>query len=516
MSMPDQILKAHPKVVSFVLGAVSVLALPPYYCFGLLFISLMGLFCLINNSDSCKQAFSRGYWFGFGFFGLGLSWIGNALLVEGGIISWLYPLVPLAAGAFFGLFIGFPALLTRMLRGFGGRFVAFPALWVLFEWIRSFIFTGFPWNLLGSALSFSPVLIQTAAIGGTYLLSLLVLYISLSPLIYLQHRDKAHFWGSLSLLGGLCGVILIYGSIRLQSYPSSLKTNYLVRLVQPAISQDQKWNRRTLEDNFEQYIQMSRAPSASPLSLTVWGETASPFPLDYDSARQQQIVAAVPKRGYLAVGSISYRRNPEGGYNPLNTMFLFDDEGRIKAQYSKTHLVPFGEYIPFRRWLPQAIRPFTKVISDFAVGNGPETFSLSNLPPLGVAICYEIIFPHQIISATNPPEVLLNLTNDGWYGKSSGPYQHLEATRLRAVEEGITIVRAANSGISGIFSPTGEISGRIGLHQRGISDTYLSYPLSIATFYKTYGNLIPLLIILILVIGAVVVSICSIKDIKKC
>lgn len=513
--MPHQILTAHPKKISFIFGALSVLALPPYYCLPLLFITISGLFYLINKSDSPKQAFSRGYWFGFGFFGLGFSWIGNALLVEGGIVSWLYPLVPLVSGAFFGLFIGFPALLTHIIKGFWGRFISFPAFWVLFEWIRSFIFTGFPWNLLGSTLSFSPLLIQTVALGGTYLLSLLVLYLSLSPQIYLHRRNKIHLIGSMFFFGLLSGFILTYGYIRLQSYQPSSLSDYQIRIVQPSISQDQKWNRQTLEQNFQQYIDMSRLPSASPLSLTVWGETASPFPLDLEPSRQQQITSATPNGGYLAVGSISYRLNPDGSYNPLNTMFLFDSQGHIQAQYSKSHLVPFGEYIPFRRWLPSAVRPFTKVIADFATGHGPETFHLNNLPSFGVAICYEIIFPHQIIDKTEPPSVLLNLTNDGWYGKSSGPYQHFEATRLRAVEEGITIIRAANSGISGIFSPTGILSGEIGLHQQGISDTYLSHPLSIPTFYKIYGNKIPLFIILILAICGITASIYSTKEAKS-
>ncbi len=491
---------AFPKSVSFLLGALAVLALPPFWLLPILWLSFGGLFWLVSHAPNLRQAFSRGYWFGFGFFAFGFSWIGNALLIDARSFGWLYPLVPLASGAFFGLFAAFPALLTRSLKTIPAQIVAFPAFWVFFEWLRSFILTGFPWNLLGSVLTFSPLTIQAAALGGTYLLSLLTLYMAIAPVIWLSQRTPARLAGTLLTLLLPASFILLYGNNRLTTYTSEPDKRYLVRLVQPAIPQRLKWSRTALENNFQKYIELSRLPAEAPLSLIVWGETASPFPLELDNRHRQQLLPAIPENGTLAVGTLGYKPDNEGKIRPVNAMLLLNHQGKILNEYNKTHLVPFGEYIPFRSLIPRSIRPITNVISDFLPGNGPETFRLPGLPALSAAICYEIIFPSQIINKQTPPEILLNLTNDGWYGKSAGPYQHLAATMLRAVEEGVTIIRAANSGISGIFTPTGILTGKIPLHQSGISDTWLSAPLSIPGFYRRYGNKIPLSLCLILTI----------------
>ena len=168
-------LATHKKSLCFATGAISVLALPPYYVFPLLFISISYLLFSISKADSAKKAFAYGYWFGFGWFAFGLSWIGNALLIDAAALGWLYPITLFASGAFFGLFIGIPAALTHYFKKAYAQWLAFAALWVIFEWIRSFILTGFPWNLMGSVLSFSPLLLQSVSIFGTYGLSLLVL-----------------------------------------------------------------------------------------------------------------------------------------------------------------------------------------------------------------------------------------------------------------------------------------------------------------------------------------------------
>ena len=178
-------------------------------------------------------------------------------------------------------------------------------------------------------------------------------------------------------------------------------------------------------------------------------------------------------------------------------MLSFGKNGTIEASYDKSHLVPFGEYIPLRHLLPNFIRPIANTISDFQAGNGPQTITLPNIPPLGIQICYEIIFPHQITDKNNKPDWLINLTNDGWYGISSGPYQHMTTTQLRAIEEGLTIVRSANSGISGIINRYGKIISQIDLNKEDILDIYLPKKLQIKTIYNSFGNLIVLTICLI-------------------
>ena len=499
-------LSSHYKLTSFLLGLLSVLALPPFAAMPLLFATLSGLFAIIHTRQTKSASFWSGYWFGFGFFAAGFSWIGNALLIDASSFGWIYPLVPLLSGAFFGLFIGLPSLLCHYFKGLYARFIAFTALWVLFEWIRSFIFTGFPWNLIGTTLAPCPQLLQAASLGGTYLLSLIVLYAAQSPSLWLIKPDRRHF--SLAALV-LCLALIpafLYGIYRLAAYPAQTAKQYLIRLVQPSIPQTLKWDRASLERNFQQYIDMSRLPAEAPLSLVIWGETASPFPLDLDADHHRQIQAAIPQNGYLLTGSLSYTVNDSGRYAPVNAMFMFDHTGSLQHKYYKSHLVPFGEYIPLRQYLPRAIRPITNVISDFYAGSGPQTFHTANLPSLGIAICYEIIFPSQVINKHNPPQLLINLTNDGWYGKSSGPYQHFETTRLRAVEEGITVIRAANSGISALISPTGKVFGRLDLHQTGISDIWLPTQLSLPSFYRNYGNIILLGLILSLIILSFILS----------
>lgn len=496
-------LRKHSCTTAFLLGWLSVGALPPFNIFPLLFLSLSGLFWLINNAETAAQAFKRGYAFGFAFFAAGFSWIGNALLIEAETFGWLYPVVLIACGFFFGLFIALPAGLTFYFRGLPARFLAFPALWVLFEWLRSFFLTGFPWNLLGSTLSFSDALIQAASLGGTYLLSLIVLYAVQSPALYFCAPGRKNLFYAVFLPVLLLGGTFLYGTVRL-SQADKTPSDTIIRLVQPAIPQTLKWREETLENNFRQYIKMSE-PQNQKIAFTIWGETAAPYPLDMEPARLHEIQAAVPPRGYLITGLVRYAPAPESSrYRPRNSMFVIAPDGRIAAVYDKSHLVPFGEYIPLRRFLPEWIRPLASVIGTFEPGDGPRTVKLSGLPSLSGLICYEVIFPGQIVDPDNRPQWIVNLTNDGWYGKSAGPYQHLTATRLRAAEEGITIARAANTGISALISPYGQIIAALPLNQKGILDAALPKISSLSTPYGNYGNYF----IVILCFGNIVLAFC--------
>lgn len=210
---------------------------------------------------------------------------------------------------------------------------------------------------------------------------------------------------------------------------------------------------------------------------------------------------AVPSGGYLLTGLVRYELDGET-FAPVNSMFVINTQGKIVDFYDKSHLVPFGEYIPFRRWLPDWIRPITNVVANFLPGTGPKVIKTEGQPSFGALICYEIIFPSQIVDADNRPQWLVNLTNDGWYGVSQGPYQHLVTARMRAVEEGLSIVRAANTGISAIISPYGQITAFLPLNQKGIIDAELPAPTSLSTVYGHWGNLLPLTLCLLNIIFA--------------
>ncbi len=488
----------HPYITAFTCGLLAVGSLPPFYFFPLLFFTFPVLLWLVHNAKSGKQSFKIGYAFGFAFFAFGFSWIGNALLIEAATFGWLYPIAFLASGFFFGLFIALPTWLSFYFKNIISQYLAFCSLWVLSEWIRSFILTGFPWNLLGSVLAFHDFLIQFASIGGTYILSLLVLLSVSAPIFGINLPNKKNIFISIFTPLAILSFLSFYGFLRLDNASNEISETK-IRLVQPAIPQSMKWNQAVLEDNFTDHIKLSQKKGMEDIDFIIWGETASPFPLDIDNYHLQNARYAIPKKGYLITGLVRYEFINDKQYNTYNSLMIIDSQGRIVGQYDKSHLVPFGEYIPLRSWLPDWIRPVANVIGTFKSGKGPQKIDIPRQPSLGALICYETIFPHQIIDRNNRPQWIVNLTNDGWYGDSAGPYQHLVAARLRAVEEGITIARAANTGISALISPYGKILGQIPLNQKGNLDINLPKNSEFSTFYTQNGNFLILLIVSLLI-----------------
>lgn len=481
----------HPQLTAFGLGWLAVTALPPYYLFPMLFVSFSGLLLLLNRAISPGQAFKIAYAYGAAYFGFGLAWIGNALLIDAST-AWLYPIVIIASGAFFGLFVALPGWLAFRFQNLIGRYFAFAALWVLFEWIRSWFLTGFPWNLLGSVLAFDDSLIQFASLSGTYGLSMIVLLAAMAPAFYFRYRSKTSALVSVLIPLLLLGFLWGFGTYRLNSETLS-DSQTRIRMVQPAIPQTLKWNPAILENNLNRYIKMSQAKGIKDIDFTIWGETASPFPLDLDSFHLKSVREAVPPHGFLITGLVRYEFAADGSHHPLNSLFVIDREGKITGSYDKSHLVPFGEYIPLRRYLPEWIKPLANVIGTFKAGPGPQTVTIPGQPGFGGLICYEVIFPHQIINPDQRPEWIVNLTNDGWYGDSAGPRQHLVSSRLRAVEEGITVARVANTGISALISPYGIVLGQISLNDAGILDINLPNPSQFSTTYGKYGDLFALI-----------------------
>ncbi len=506
--MPGK-LAQYPKTIAFALGCLSVAALPPYYLLPFLIISFSGLLIMLGRNSSAKKSFLLGYWFGFGHYACGFFWITNALMLDLPRLGWLIPLVFVGSGGFFGLFTAFPALFCCRFKTFWAKLLAFAAAWTVFEWLRSFVLTGFPWNLLGTVWSFSNAAIQAASCFGTYGLSLLTIFAAAAPglLFFSRNRKAAVLAVSIPVL--ISGFLFGYGTWRLSHYPDDRFSEIKVRIVQPAIPQQMKWQPEMLEQNLQTYVNMSRPvanDSERPFNpdLVIWGETATPFVLRLEPQYLEMLLPAVPPQGFLITGILDYDYDGEK-WRPLNAMQAFDRRG-IFASYAKSHLVPFGEYIPLRRYLPDRLKPVTNVIADFMPGNGVETIRLPGIPPFGVLICYEIIFPAEVADNADRPQWLINLTNDGWYGDSAGPRQHLVATRMRAVEEGLTIVRAANSGISALISKTGTVLRQLPLNVSGTLDVYLPHSLSIDTWYKKYHNFPVLFICLLCIVLAVALN----------
>ncbi|MBE6450989.1 MAG: apolipoprotein N-acyltransferase [Alphaproteobacteria bacterium] len=469
------------KKTALVLGFLSALAFAPTYAFYLFVASFCLAFKIADNLDSYKKICAFSYWFGFAYFISGFYWIGNALLVDIVSFGWLYPIALFCIGGFFGLFMIPSFAVWQYFKhcSVWSKIFAFACVWVLLEWVRSFIFTGFPWNLLGTAFAFSDTILQMASISGTYGLSFLALIVTGCFYAFLNGRKKS----AVAVLCLLISFTVMFGMWRINGYQNT-DSDIVVRLVQPSIPQNMKWNRKALEDNFFEYVNLSAQNGLNNVDFVVWGETALPFDIKHNYEYQEVIKKAVPTNGYLLTGVVRF--DVTGGvYRPYNSMYVIDDKSNVVNFYDKNHLVPFGEYIPFRKYLPYWIRPIANSVAEFATGEKFKNITLENYQPFGALICYEIIFPDEVINRKNKPEWLVVLTNDGWYGKSSGPYQHLVATRLRAVEEGITIVRSANSGISAVIDPLGRILNQIPLHKKAYSDIKLPEQ---KTLYTTYAN----------------------------
>jgi apolipoprotein N-acyltransferase len=258
-----------------------------------------------------------------------------------------------------------------------------------------------------------------------------------------------------------------------------------LRIVQANIDPGKKGDDSLSDSIVRDYIKLTRNETGlDSVTHVVWPETATPYPFD---RYQQALADATPRNGLLVSGAVRAQLHEGLPPDVWNSLVAVGPDGTIVGTYDKFHLVPFGEYVPLHDVLP-FISKFTPGILDFTAGPGPRTLRLPGLPPVGPLICYEIIFPGQVVDAEDRPAWILNLTNDGWYGISSGPYQHFVSARLRAVEEGVPVVRAANTGISGVIDAYGRVLSQTALGETEVLDADLPRPLADLTPYARFGD----------------------------
>ena len=480
------------KTIALIAGAVLAAALPPFYQFWAVLAAFSVALWLCMQSDNGRHLAAIGYWFGFGYFACGFYWIGNALLVDVKTTGFLYPLVLILNGAFFGLLTILPFWITKFGKNIAAKMCLFTAMWFFgAEWLRSFLFTGFPWNPVSSVLAIRPALLQTLAWWGTYGLSMVVILLAMLPALWLiKPTRKRLLWPALSLSGFV--LLWEYGTFVLAHIDTSPSgEEIMVRLVQPSIPQNLKWNKETAENNFKLYFDLSTRKDNHHIDFVFWGETASPFDLTQDTFHREKLVRAVPKHGYLITGLLRFELD-EKGYVPYNSLAVINRKTQVLNLYDKHHLVPFGEYIPLRQYLPEWVHPLTNTVAEFGRGKQFKTITLDGYPEFAPLICYEVIFSDDIVRKENKPKWMVVLTNDGWYGQSAGPYQHLVAAQMRAVEEGMTVVRSANSGISAIITPYGEVPVKLALGWKGFKDAAVNLNLAHRTIFGEYGNAVPL------------------------
>ncbi len=480
--------------LAFLLGALGAGAMAPLHGVFLLIPAMTGLLWLTVSAPGARGAFAGGWWFGLGHFAAGLYWVSNALLVDAARFGWLAPLAVFGLAAVLAFFPAFVAVLTLVFtrrQSAVGKVIVFASIWTGFEWLRSWVFTGFPWNLIGSAWVFSDGMIQFAALAGVYGLSLITVLVASLPAILARSEGWGISQAPLrTITAGLLALVVVWvgGTLRLSGASQEIVPEVRLRLIQPNIDQKLKWQQDQRLKNLQEQIRMGAQESSSgepPPTHIIWSETAATFFIANNAGARRAIAQGTPVGGLTITGAPRAISTPDAGYQVWNSLHALSDKGDIVGTYDKHHLVPFGEYVPLRN-----VFNFMKVTAgatDFSPGPGPRTLHLKGLPPVSPLICYEVIFPGRVRAGTDRPDWLLNLTNDSWYGVSSGPYQHFASARLRAVEEGLPLVRVANTGISGVIDGYGRVVAKLGLGKKGVVDSNLPRPLS-RTLYGRLGD----------------------------
>jgi apolipoprotein N-acyltransferase len=499
-------------LIAFAAGAVSAAATAPLSFWPILFVTFPVLVWLIDGAGADQWrgltgAAATGWWFGFGYFLAGLYWIGFAFLVDAPTFGWLLPIAVVGLPAGLAIFTAFGVALARLLWTRGTlRILALAVALTASEWLRGHILTGFPWNAFGYALTSPLVLAQGAALIGIWGLTFLAVAIFASPATLFDDRSESR-WPRLPLTLSVAALVALaaYGTVRLARAPTRFVEGVHLRIMQPNLQQDVRFNYAAKQQVLDRYIALSERPGAAAgtgdVTHLIWPEAAFPFFLTREADALGQIAKLLHGSTVLITGAV---RLAEPVTPPdiavYNSIYVLDRDGSIASTYDKLHLVPFGEYLPFQQFLESlGLQQLTKQRGGFAAGDRRRLLAVPGAPPAVPLICYEIIFPgevgaqggtqagNQAGGQSSRPGWIINVTNDGWFGISSGPYQHFQQARVRAIEEGLPLVRAANTGISAVVDPLGRIIEKLPLGAEGAVDASLPQPIA-APAYTRVGD----------------------------
>ena len=468
----------------FATGALCVFLFAPFDAWLLLFVLIPLFFTLLNAAPTRRRALADGFFFGYGYFMAGTYWIAISLTVDADKFAWMIPFSLFGLSACFTLYFIVLAWLYHALKTpyLTRNVFLFAALWVTVEYLRSIGIFGFPWNLIGYSLVPIGFIRQAASLSGIFGLSLLTMLavMSIVPLVRGATKRYAQRFH-------LAAIALIAGLLALSAYNKSNVTvqDTRIRIVQPNIPQQMKWEEgqvNLIMRTLGSFTQLET--DADKPDIIVWPETAVPFTLHDRSDWLPYVAKWIPASSILITGAVTQQADAMG-----NGLAVIDHKAQIQARYAKRQLVPFGEFIPLRTILPlDKIAPGPV---DFTRGTETSALTPSSQPPFQPMICYESAFPWLASSDGLRPKWLLTITNDAWFGNSPGPYQHFAMSRVRAVEQGLPVVRAANTGISAVIDANGNVVKSLKLGTQGIIDVALP-AYAPPTIYSITGEYMPI------------------------
>ena len=504
--------------IALLAGAVSSLAMAPFSAWPVLFFTFPVMVWLIDGAGAGRlrgipSAAMAGWFFGFGYFVPGLYWIGYAFLVDAQTFAWLLPFAIGGLPAYLALFTAFGFALARLIwPRDASRVLALAATLTIGEWLRGHLLTGFPWNSFGYALTEPLALAQSASLIGLWGLTFLSVAIFASPAILVDGRSTtARPWLAPATALLLLAAMGVYGAVRLAREPTRFVADVKLRIMQPNLQQDVRFNYSAKAEVMKKYLELSdrasgpQSTGVPDATILIWPESAFPFFLAREADAMAQIATLLPKGTVLLTGSVRAPDQPPGTQitRAYNSVYLVDHDGSILSVYDKLYLVPFGEFLPLQDLMEKlGFVQLTKVQGGFIPGVRRRTMELPNAPRVLPLICYEAVFPGAIETRDDRPGWIVNLTNDGWFGISTGPYQHLQQARVRSIEEGLPLVRAANTGISAVIDPVGRIVARLGLGTEAVLDSALPSAIP-PTVYARYGDIPAALFVAVAFIFAV-------------
>jgi apolipoprotein N-acyltransferase len=498
-------------VASFLLGLLSACGYEPLKLWPLTVAAFAGLLWLVANAPSLRAALARGYWFGFGQFVLGLNWIATAFTYQAAMPAWLGWIAVVLLSFYLAVYPAMAAGLAwkygdRQSRG-AGLVLVLAAAWIVTEWLRAAMFTGFAWNPVGVALLPTPVA-RAATLVGTYGLSAML--VLLAGLLFTTYHRRWHNLAGLA--AGTAALTLLAVALTPATLPP---TRLPLRIVQPNIGQEYKWTEGFADDSLRLLGRLSRQGASQP-PLLLWPEAAVTDSLEdgrrqiyyqEDVARTRALVRQeMGDAQLLLTGGITIRSiNGRNASSATNSVFAIAKDGRILGRYDKAHLVPYGEYLPARPILSSiGLSRLAPGDLDFDPGPGPQTLALPLVGKAGFQLCYEIIFSGEVVERANRPAFLFNPSLDAWFG-AWGPPQHLAQARLRALEEGLPVLRSTPTGISAVVDADGHLLASLPWRTAGVIDTLLPAPKP-PTLFARFGNLLPFAFALLLVAAALVAA----------